>query len=204
MNKLHAEIESLLFISGQPLSVKKLTEFCDATREQIQTALAELADEYTRNHGGIQINHLGDSYQLVTTAGASAVVQKYLDEEEKKELTKPSLETLTIIAYRGPITKAELELIRGVNCSLILRNLLIRGLIEEQAGEKGMPSRYQVTFDFLHYLGIREPRELPDYEKLNSDENLLRLLRERTAPESSETAQEPASVDETMNNEFPV
>lgn len=178
MNQLHSQIESLLFISGQPLSVRRLSELCEATREQIQTALAELADEYAKNHGGVQISHLGDSYQLVTTGAVSSVVQQFLEEEEKKELTKPSLETLTIIAYRGPVTKAELELIRGVNCSLILRNLLIRGLIEEQPGEKGLPSRYQVTFDFLHYLGIREPRELPDYDKLNSDENLRKLFEE--------------------------
>lgn len=178
MNQLSSQIESLLFISGQPLSVRRLSELCLATREQIQTALAELSDEYAKNHGGIQINHLGDSYQLVTTGAARSAVQQFLEEEEKKELTKPSLETLTIIAYRGPITKAELELIRGVNCSLILRNLLIRGLIEEQQGEKGFPSRYQVTFDFLHYLGIREPRELPEYDTLNSDENVRKLFAE--------------------------
>ncbi len=195
MNQLHSQIESLLFISGQPLSIRRLSEFCNVTREQIQTALAELSDEYAKNHGGMQINHLGDSYQTVTTATVGSIVQKFLDEEEKKELTKPSLETLTIIAYRGPVTKAELELIRGVNCSLILRNLLIRGLIEEHPGEKGFPSRYHVTFDFLHYLGIREPRELPEYEKLNSDENLQKLFQD-SMTDASESARPESEVTE--------
>lgn len=194
MNQLSSQIESLLFISGQPLSARRLSELCEATREQIQTALAELSDEYAKNHGGVQINHLGDSYQIVTTGTTGVIVQKFLDEEEKKELTKPSLETLTIVAYRGPVTKAELELIRGVNCSLILRNLLIRGLIEEQPGEKGLPSRYQVTFDFLHYLGIREPRELPDYNKLNSDENLRKLFEESMGERSEAVSSDSQEI----------
>lgn len=182
----------MLFIAGRPLSVKKLSELTGDTVADIKVALSELMQEYPSAESGVQLSRLGDSFQLTTTPDTSAVVQKFLEEEEKKELTKPSLEALTIIAYRGPITKAELELIRGVNCSLILRNLLIRGLVEEVPDKLAMVMRYHVTFDFLHYLGIREPQELPDYNRLNANENLAKLLQQATQPDET-TAQEESN-----------
>ena len=86
------------------------------------------------------------------------------------------METLTIIAYRGPITRLELEQIRGVNCSLILRNLMIKGLIEEERDGKRMVSDYRVSLNFTRYLGINKIEDLPDYQKLHSHENLVKLL----------------------------
>lgn len=176
-------LESILFIAGRPLTVHKLAAYCGLSVDEARAGLAELMAEYATQRG-MQLNRLGDSYQLTTTPAVSALVQRFLEEEEKRELTKPSLETLTIIAYRGPVTKHELELIRGVNCSLILRNLLIRGLVEEVQDTAAMTTRYQLTFDFLQYLGIREPRELPQYETLNVNENLEKLLRASTRPEA--------------------
>ncbi len=191
-------IESLLFITAHPLTAKKLAELTGVPLEDVAAALGELMDQYNQTPGGIQLNKLGQSYQLTTTPTSAKIVQAFLEEEEKKELTKPSLEALTIIAYRGPIAKTELELIRGVNCSLILRNLLIRGLIEEAPDPEAMTLRYRVTFDFLHYLGIRETRELPDFEKLNANENLEKLLRASTSDDGDEeekSAPEPAATD---------
>lgn len=178
MSSIAVHIESILFVSGKPLTIKKLAEITGHSLDRVADALAILMEKYTNQPGGIQIHRIGQSYQMATVPDSATIVQKYLEEEEKKELTKPSLEALTIIAYRGPISKAELELIRGVNCSLILRNLLIRGLIDAIEDKTALTTRYQVTFDFLHYLGIREARELPDFDKLNSDENLERLLAE--------------------------
>jgi segregation and condensation protein B len=86
------------------------------------------------------------------------------------------LETLTIIAYRGPVTRAELEQIRGVNCSIILRNLAMRGLITTASDKQTMQVTYSITFDFLKFLGLQQQSELPDYEKLNSSQALEQLL----------------------------
>jgi segregation and condensation protein B len=86
------------------------------------------------------------------------------------------LETLTIIAYRGPVSRAEIEQIRGVNCAIILRNLLMRGLVENQEDKKKMQTVYNITFDFLQFLGLKEQSELPDYAKLNSSESLEKIL----------------------------
>lgn len=190
---INATLEALLYISPHAVTLKKLCEYADCSAAEAKAALGELMEEY-RQHAGLQLNRVHDAYQFSTTPAAARAVEKYLEEEEKKELTKPSLETLTIIAYRGPIAKAEIELIRGVNCSLILRNLLIRGLIEEEYDAALAITRYKVTFDFLHYLGLREPQELPDFLTLNSNENLEKLLHERQdAPDTiTDSADEPS------------
>lgn len=200
MSKLAIHIESLLYVSSHALDVAKLRQLTEASAEDVDAALKELVERYRAHPGGIQLNHIGQSYQLSTAPEAAKVVQAFLEEEEKKELTKPGLETLTIIAYRGPITKAELELIRGVNCSLILRNLLIRGLVEAVSDGASMTTQYQVTFDFLHYLGIREAQELPDYMKLREDENLQKLLRELTGG-SDEANAADANVPQTSTGD---
>ncbi|MFH1171039.1 MAG: SMC-Scp complex subunit ScpB [bacterium] len=196
MSTVANHIESILFIAARPLTPKKLAELTGHALADVEKVLAELLERYRAQPGGIEIHRIGQSYQLATSPASAAIVQKFLEEEEKKELTKPSLETLTIIAYRGPVTKAEMEVIRGVNCSLILRNLLIRGLIEPIDDAVAMTTRYQVTFDFLHYLGIREPRELPEYQKLNSDENLEKLLQELTAGEAAPQRPDPSATPE--------
>ena len=173
---LKNQIESLLFISHKPLSVKDLVKLSLVDQKEAIEALAELEKEYQEKDSGIKLLKIGDKYQLATTGEASEAVKKFIKSEVSGELTKPSLETLTIIAYRGPISKAELEIIRGVNCSLILRNLLMRGLIETGEDKKKMIVLYNITFEFLKYLGLTKPEDLPDFEKLNRNNNLDKLL----------------------------
>ncbi len=173
---LTAKIESILFVAARPLSLKKLAEVCGASKEEVSAAVQEIIAAYNTEARGVRILHNGDDIQMATAPEASKMVQDFLKDETTGELTKPSLETLTIIAYRGPITKPELEQIRGVNCSLILRNLMMRGLVEAQ-GEPGKPdTRYRVTMDFLRFLGVSSVEELPDFEKLRTHENIVRVL----------------------------
>lgn len=170
---LKSKIESLLFISGAPFALEKIAKLLDVKKGEAEEALKELSEEYKNASRGLKIAEVEGKYQMVTNPENSKLVQSFLKEEVIGELTRPQLETLTIIAYRGPILKIELEQIRGVNCSLILRNLLIRGLAEQKE------NAYIITHDFLKYLGLTETRGLPDYEKLNKDKNLEELL-ERT------------------------
>ncbi|MBI5037233.1 MAG: SMC-Scp complex subunit ScpB [Candidatus Kerfeldbacteria bacterium] len=172
-------IESLLFISGKPLSAQKLGEILKEKTEDITVAAEALMAEYNTADRGIHVQKVGQSYQMATSPKYSTVIKEFIKSEQTGELTKPALESLTIIAYRGPITKAELEQIRGVNCSLILRNLMIRGLIEAHDDKEKMATVYTITFDFLQFLGIDRVSQLPDYGKLNSDENLRKLLQEK-------------------------
>ncbi|MFA6227858.1 MAG: SMC-Scp complex subunit ScpB [Patescibacteria group bacterium] len=169
-------IESLLFISHKPLSVAELARLAESDKTAVEEALKLLQGEYGEKNGGIEIINIEDKYQMAATGESSTTVAKFLKTEVTGELTRPSLETLTIIAYRGPVSKAELELIRGVNCSLILRNLLMRGLIESREDKDKAANVYQITFDFLKHLGLSSVSELPDYERLNRNNNLEKLL----------------------------
>ena len=173
---LKNQIESLLFISHKPLSVADLAKLTDSDKPVVENALMELSIEYKQKAGGIELLKLEDKYQLATTAENAELISKFLNTEVTGELTRPSLETLTIIAYRGPVSKVELELIRGVNCSLILRNLLMRGLIEATEDKIRATTVYNVTFDFLKHLGLNSITDLPDFEKLNRNNNLEKLL----------------------------
>lgn len=171
---IKSKIESLLFISGSSLAVSKIANLIKIKNQEAKKALDELKEEYASGGRGLAIAAVEDKYQMVTSSENAEMVQSFVKEEVIGELTRPQLEALTVIAYRGPITKIELEQIRGVNCSLILRNLLIRGLIETKAEKDGL-ERYVVTHDFLKYLGIVGTEKLPDYEKLNKDKNLQDL-----------------------------
>lgn len=177
MNELKNKIEALLFISHKPLSVAELAKLISVEKAAVQEILDGLMEEYNERNGGIELLKLEDKYQMAARSDSSEIIAKFLNTEITGELTRPSLETLTIIAYRGPISKVELELIRGVNCSLILRNLLMRGLIETQEDRDKGVTVYRITFEFLKHLGMNEISELPDFERLNRNNNLDKLLQ---------------------------
>jgi segregation and condensation protein B len=174
--KLPGKIESLLFVASKPLTIRKIAELVGADEPDVQEAIEVLRQQYNTADRGIQLAQHASSVQLVTTALNAAVVADFLKDERSGELTRPALEALTIIAYRGPLPKSEIDLIRGVNCALILRNLMVRGLITAREDHQRMTTLYELSFDFLRYLGIRQVRELPDYDRLTADANLDRLL----------------------------
>ncbi|MEK7569960.1 MAG: SMC-Scp complex subunit ScpB [Patescibacteria group bacterium] len=180
---LEQKIEALLFLAGRPLSVKKLCELTEAKKTDVEKAADALVTQYESRSSGLLLQKASDSYQMVTHPDVRSLAQAYAKEEVSSELTKPSLETLTIAAYRGPVTKAELEQIRGVNCSLILRNLLIRGLVEAAYDKTKATTVYQVTHDFVRFLGLAKVDELPDYLKLHDHETLLKLLNPDANPQ---------------------
>lgn len=175
---INSKIESLLFISAKPMSAKQLADLIKKTPKEIQVASDELVDKYKNNKQGVQIIKNGSKYQMVSSPENTKVVQEFIKDETTGDLSRPSLETLTIIAYRGPVPKLDLDRIRGVNCSLILRNLLIRGLIELKSDKKKNESYYNITFDFVRFLGISNVNELPDYEKLSQDDTIEKVIKE--------------------------
>ena len=178
---LKSKIESLLFISNQPFTLKKLVSITKTDKDKVEAAIKELSVEYNNDGRGMAIQKIGAKVQMVTAADNARLVKDFIKEQTTGELSKAALETLTVVAYRGPISKAELEQIRGVNCSVILRNLLIRGLVESKEDNKKMQMSYNITFDFLKFLGLNDQTELPDFEKLNSSE----ILDEIVNPEES-------------------
>jgi segregation and condensation protein B len=173
---LKSQIESLLFIAAKPLSLNDLNKILSKDKKEIEKALIELRDIYHQNESGLQIIEQNKKYQLVSSADNAKLVQKYLEDETSGDLSQASLEALTIIAYRGPISKIELERIRGVNCSLIIRNLLLRGLIEEKSSANRDDKIYNVSLDFIRFLGIENIKQLPDYQRLNQDQTISDFL----------------------------
>lgn len=179
MNKKKLSVlESLLLAAGKALTFKELEGVMEVKSSELAELLEAVKNKFNNPDSGIQLLINNNKAQFISNPDNVKVLRTYFKDELTGELTKPSLETLTIIAYRQPITKEELEQIRGVNCSLILRNLLIRGLIEENNEKGNLVSTYAVTMDFLRFLGINSVEELSDFDKLNSNENLAKLLEE--------------------------
>lgn len=186
MEKLKSKIESLLFLSGRPMSVREISDLTKEEVKVVEEAGEKLIIDYKEKNSGLQIIRNGASLQMVTTPENASLAQEFVKDETTGELSRPSLETLTIIAYRGPVSKTDLDRIRGINCSLILRNLLLRGLITSREDKKMDMCYYTVTFDFLRFLGLNEIKELPDYEKLSQDDTIDRLLEDNSLKEDKE------------------
>lgn len=179
MTSLQEKLESILFVATRPLTAKKLAEFVAAKSEEVESELGAIAKDLEERGGGMRLLHAGRDWQMASSPGAGKFVQDFLHEEVTGELTRPQLETLTIIAYRGPITKPEIETIRGVNCSLILRNLMIRGLVTQEDGRDPLLRQYEITMDFVRFLGLQSVRDLPDYDRLHRAPELESLLKQK-------------------------
>ena len=173
---LKSQLESLLFVSLKPLSLKELAALTQAKPKELEEALDSLGRDYNSGERGLTLVKNNGQYQIATAGDNADLIKEFLKDETSGELSQPSLEALTIIAYRGPLSKLELERIRGVNCSLIIRNLLLRGLIEEKFNKILNDNQYTVTPDFIRFLGLSEVEKLPDYEKLHAAATISQVL----------------------------
>lgn len=160
--ELSRQIEALLFFKGEPVTVGFLAKALTVSESAAQEALAEL--ETSLSERGIVLMQNGDEYMLGTAPRMAGFIEKLVKEELNRDLGKAGLETLTIILYRGPISRTEINYIRGVNSNYILRNLLVRGLIEK-VDQGGRSTVYRPTFDLLSYMGISKVTDLPGYEE---------------------------------------
>lgn len=180
---LQATLEAVLFASGRPLGAKTLAAAVDAPQEEVITALQELANACESSDRGLRVLTDGVTWSLVTAKEAAKAVEEVVRVDEAGELTRPALETLTVVAYKGPVTKPEIEAVRGVNCTLVLRNLLVRGLIDEKE-ESPMRTVYTLSHDAMRHLGITKLAELPQYDQLHKDTTIERLLAALEAPQA--------------------
>lgn len=158
---LSALIESLLFVADRPTGIDLIAQILGADAQAVEQALAAL--EQRLSDRGIRLQRKGTQVQLVSMPEAAPYIRRFLGLELSGRLTQPALETLAIIAYRQPITRAALEAIRGVNCDGVLRTLVSRGLVEEvgRLEQVGRPILYGITFEFLQYFGLKSLDDLP-------------------------------------------
>lgn len=173
---LSSQVESILFISSKPMKIKELAKLCNRTKDEIEVALESLRNKYNEQESGINILINQQEVQMVSNPKYKKLIEGLIKEEIISEITQPQLEALTIICYRGPITKLDLEQIRAVNCSLILRNLLIKGLIEVEEDKIIDNNKYRASLKLIKHLGINSLEELPDYDRLSKSESLDEVL----------------------------
>lgn len=174
--EIKSQIESLLFVAIKPISLKQISELVGKPIKEVEQVTDELMEAYKAENRGMQIIKNENKYQLVSSSENAELIKEFVKDETTGELSRPSIETLTIIAYRGPISKIDLDRIRGINCSLIVRNLLLRGLIEAKQDKGKNDVFYTVSFDFIKFLGINDVKELPDYDKLHKDDTIDKVL----------------------------
>jgi len=166
---IRAIIESLLFTSGHPVGFKKLSEVLGITEEKLKDELNMLAGDYENNNRGFRLIFSDNKVQLVTAPESEEAVKKLIKSDFEEDLSPAALETLAIIAYHGPINRAVIENLRGVNCSFILQSLAVRGLIEKKNNlEDGRSYVYNITFDFLKHLGLTKLENLPSYTEFKN------------------------------------
>ena len=173
--KLKSVIESLLFASGEPMKAQKLAKICGIPKNEVKEAMAKLENEY-RDARGLRILSGNDSYQLASNPENSKFVNQLVSGELSADISKSAMETLSIIAYRGPITRIQIDAIRGVNSSYVFRSLLMRGLVGRRETSDIRGYLYEISFDFLKYLGIQKISELPDWETLSKNDKVATLL----------------------------
>jgi segregation and condensation protein B len=163
-DQLPAYIESILFVAEEAVGVPLLMQSLRATRDAIEDALAEL--EQRCFEGGTRLQRDGDLVQLVTAPEAGPYVERFLGFESRQRLSGAALESLAIIAYRQPMTRAGVEQIRGVNSDGAIASLIARGLVEEvgKAPGPGRPGLLGTTMKFLEHFGLAKPTDLPPLE----------------------------------------
>jgi segregation and condensation protein B len=167
---LESKIEALLFFKGEPVAIKKIAEILDVTIEEVETSLTSLSVK--KEGTGLSVVVTDSEATLGTNKEASIFLEKLRKDEITKELSKATLETLSIILYKSStgVTRSEIDYIRGVNSSFILRNLLIRGLIEKKVDVKD--SRrfvYTPTILMLEFMGVGSVTSLPRYAEIVQD-----------------------------------
>lgn len=167
------KIEAILFVASKPLTYKKLAKSLACSEAEAIEAIEVLKGRYNHEDSGIFLVESDGSVQLVTNPDASEYVEQFTKSEVMGELTRAQLETLTVVAYQQPITRPEIEQIRGVNCAVILRNLMLRGLVQEKDSKEAIMPTYSLTVDALRHLGVQSVQELPEYDTLHKHEYLV-------------------------------
>lgn len=210
IEEIHQKLEVLLFMGRGPLQVKELAEFINCTPEEVQIALDELVQKYKSTEFGLQVINVSNGYQFATKPQFSKTLELYINAPQEITLSLAAMETLTIIAYRQPISRAEIEAIRGINSDWIVKSLMDKTLVEEKGRSEtiGRPMLYGTSEMFLKHFGLKDLTELPPeplqkmqnnkeaivekLEKFSHDVNEKLDLGKKTAEENIE----PATTDE--------
>lgn len=162
---LEAYIEGVLFYKSEPVSVSLLARITEASEADVEVALTNLASQLETR--GVSLVRAGETVELLTAPGLAPLIEKMRKDEQKRDIGKAGAETLAIVAYSESVTRAEIDFVRGVNSTFILRNLLMRGLIERIENPRDKRSfAYRPTIELYAHLGITKKEDLPEYKEI--------------------------------------
>ena len=170
---LKGRIEAILFVAGEAVSVKELARALQREEAEVREAIGALRDEYDYEQRGFLLKRFGDKVQLATRPLYAQDVLRLLQPVQQQSLSQAAMETLAVVAYKQPVTRAEVEQIRGVKCDYSLQSLMNKGLIRE-AGRKdtiGRPILYRTTDEFLNHFGLEGLDSLPPMPEPEQNEN---------------------------------
>lgn len=174
---LSAKIEAILFWKSEPMSIKRIANALQESEEGVEKAIPEL--EQSLSLRGVRIIQKDGELTIATAPEVSSIIEKLTKEELSRDLGRSGLETLSIILYYGPISRREMDYIRGVNSAFIVRNLMVRGLIERIEDKKDQRVfLYKPTFNLLAFLGIEKVEDLPDYQSVRGEFDAFIKARE--------------------------
>ncbi|MFA6552067.1 MAG: SMC-Scp complex subunit ScpB [Candidatus Paceibacterota bacterium] len=197
---LDAKIESVLFWKGEPTKIKKLAEIFGVSEDEAIEAVKKLEQNLAGR--GLRIVVKDGEAMLGTAPEVSDIIEKLTKEELIKDLGRAGLETLSIILYRGPIARKEIDYIRGVNSNFILRNLLIRGLIEKIQNKEDQRSfLYKPTFALLQHLGVSKLEDMPEYAGVRQEIEEFKLASQELEEEDAVAKaidEQPEKTDNTI------
>jgi len=186
MQTLDKKIEALLLWKAEPVSIERLAEWLKAPAEEVVEAINILESSLVNR--GIVLVRKENEIMLGTAPEVSDLIEQLTKEELNKDLGKAGLETLSIVLYYGPITRAEIDYIRGVNSTFVLRTLLIRGLVERIQNKTDLRTfLYKPTFELLSHLGLTDIHNLPEYENVRAE---LEAFKQAQAKQDSAQASE--------------
>lgn len=181
---LSAKIEALLFFKAEPISEADLARMLEVSSDDVREALKTLAGQLSER--GVSLIRNNDAVTLATTEEAAPLIERVGREELEKDLGKAGMEVLTIVLYRAPVTRSQVDYIRGVNSTYTLRHLLVRGLIEKIPNLADQRSYlYRPTFDLLRLLGLSRIEDLPEYTVVRAEmDEFEKRGREQEEPAS--------------------
>ncbi len=192
-------LEALLFVSDEPVAASTLAEMLDVDRARVVEGLATLQHRLAADESGIQLREVAGGWRLYTHPRYHALVERYVLSWDTRRLSQAALETLAVVAYCQPVTRAQVASIRGVNSDSPLNSLVEKGLVREagkDADSPGQPMLYATTRTFLEKFGLAGPADLPDLEQFAPDERTRELIGERLGVTRSQADEAAASCDD--------
>ena len=203
-DQLKGALEAMLFVTDEPVSVIDLSAMLELDSAKVEAALIALRDEFQQGNRGIQLREVAGGWRLFTHPAFHDLIERYVISWDTRKLSQAALETLSIVAYCQPITRAGVASVRGVNSDSSINSLVEKGLLREAgtADAPGNPMQYATTRAFLERFGLRSVDDLPDVAQFAPDEETRALIFERlSATGSAMVAEEAVSAESSAKDQ---